>query len=83
MKTPRTEAVRWVRIPRFCELSGYTDKAVRAKMEQGVWLEGREWRRAPDGHVFINPEAVDLWVEGKASAPQVPARSRSSSDIAA
>lgn len=40
--------INWVTIPRFCELSGYTDKAVRAKMSEGVWLQNVIWRKAPD-----------------------------------
>jgi len=47
---------RHVLIPRFCELTGYTDKAVRRKIEDGVWQENKEWRRAPDGHVMIDLE---------------------------
>lgn len=45
---------RYVLIHKFCSDSGYTEKAVRRKMEEGVWLEGREWRTAPDGHVVID-----------------------------
>lgn len=49
---------RYQLIPRFCATSGYTDKAVRRKIEEGVWIEGREYRRAPDGHIVIDLEAV-------------------------
>lgn len=49
---------RYQLIPKFCAESGYTDKAVRRKIEEGVWLEGREYRRAPDGHIVIDAEAV-------------------------
>lgn len=56
---------RYVLIPRFCAITGYTEKAVRRKMQSGVWLEGREWKKAPDGHVMINMEAYERWVEGE------------------
>jgi hypothetical protein len=57
--------IRFVLIPRFCELSGYTEKAVRRKMESGVWLEGGVWRKAPDGHILIDLEGYDAWAEGQ------------------
>ena len=40
---------RYIRIPKFEQLTGYTVKAVERKIETGVWTEGREYRHAPDG----------------------------------
>lgn len=57
--------MRYVLIPKFCAESGYTEKAVRLKIERGVWIEGRQWRKAPDGHVMIDIEGVERWVEGQ------------------
>ena len=37
---------RYVRIKRFAELTGYTEKAVYRKIADGVWIQGREYRRA-------------------------------------
>lgn len=34
-------------IEKFCEMTGYSRKAVEKKIEHGVWLEGREYHRAP------------------------------------
>ncbi len=56
----------WVKLARFCELSGYTRNAVHAKMRRGVWADGIHYRRAPDGHVMINLEAYDAWVQSAA-----------------
>ena len=55
---------RYVLIRRFAELTGYTVKAVQRKMEDGVWVEGREWKKAPDGHPMIDVEGFQRWVEG-------------------
>lgn len=52
---------RYVLIPRFCALTGYTEKAVRRKMQSGVWIEGREWKKAPDGHVFLDCQSRTRW----------------------
>lgn len=54
-----------MRIVKFCDETGYTDKAVRRKIEDGVWREGVEYRRAPDGTIHIDMEAYAKWVEGQ------------------
>lgn len=56
---------RYVRINKFVELTGYTDKAVRCKIAEGVWLEGRLWRRAPDGAILVDLLGYQRWVEGR------------------
>lgn len=61
--------VHLVLIPVFCTLTGYTDKAVRRKIEDGIWVEGVHYRRAPDGHINMNMQEYYKWVEGvKATA---------------
>lgn len=59
----------YVRIALFVEKTGWTDKAVRRKIEEGVWPEGQIWRRAPDGSIVISMEGYERWVEvGRAAA---------------
>jgi len=53
----------YVTIPVAAAMTGYSAKAIRRKIESGVWLEGREFRRAPDGHVLISVKGYELWVE--------------------
>jgi hypothetical protein len=55
--------LQWVLIPMFCSLTGYTDKAVRRKMEDGVWLEGKHYKKAPDGRITMNVQEYYKWVE--------------------
>lgn len=55
--------IGYVTIRKFCELTGYTEEAVRAKIQRGIWLENRVWRKAPDGHVLIHMEGFWQWVE--------------------
>jgi hypothetical protein len=55
----------WVLIKKLCELIGYTDDAVRAKIRRGVWLSGIHWIKAPDNRILINVEAVKQWIEKK------------------
>jgi hypothetical protein len=44
---------------------GYTPKAIERKREQGVWVEGVHWRKAPDGHVFVSLSAVSKWIASR------------------
>jgi len=62
-------AARFVTVPKFCELTGYTAAAVSGKRSSGVWLEGVVWRKAPDGHILIDLVEFDRWVIGAQSLP--------------
>jgi hypothetical protein len=55
---------RYVKLPLFEAMTGYTEKAIRRKIERGQWLEGREYRRAPDGNIVVDLEGYCRWVEG-------------------
>lgn len=56
---------KYVLIVKFADDTGYSDKAVRRKIEDGVWVEGVHYRRAPDGRIHIDTEAYEKWVEGQ------------------
>lgn len=56
-------ASRWVLIKRLAELTGYSEDAVRHKVKNGTWLQGRIWRKAPDGRIFVNLDEFERWVE--------------------
>ena len=55
--------LQWILINRFAELSGYSENAVRHKVKDGTWFEGRVWRKAPDGRIFVNLAEFERWVE--------------------
>lgn len=44
-------------------ITGLTEKAIRRKIEEGKWLDGREYRRSPDGGIFISIKGYAAWVE--------------------
>jgi hypothetical protein len=49
-------------------MTGYTEKAIRRKIQERVWLEGREYRKSPDGRILISIKGYTSWVEqGQAS----------------
>ena len=57
--------MRYMRVAKFCDETGWTDRAVRRKIQDGVWVEGKQYRRAPDGNVLIDVEGYERWVEGE------------------
>ena len=63
--TPVLAPARYVRIPLFEALTGYSARAVEGKIATGTWLEGREFKRAPDGHTLIDMKGYERWVENQ------------------
>ncbi|WJJ94045.1 excisionase [Neopusillimonas aromaticivorans] len=59
---------RYIRLPLFETVTGYTEKAVRRKIDDGIWLEGKEYMRAPDGHILVDLEGYYKWVENQRQA---------------
>lgn len=77
-------AVRYKQIHQFCIETGYTVNAIRGKIRDGIWLEGREFRKAPDGNVLIDIEGYHRWVEQNITtgfAPVATKASKSTSGI--
>lgn len=58
--------MKWVLINKISELIGYSDDAIRAKIAKGVWIKSVHWRKAPDGRLVFNMEAIQKWMESKA-----------------
>lgn len=59
----RVPPSRFVLIPVASAVTGYTIKAIEKKIERGDWAEGKEYRRAPDGHIFVDLHGFEKWVE--------------------
>lgn len=53
-----------VRIALAAAITGLTEKAIRCKIDQGRWLQGREYHRDPDGCVWVDIPGVMRWVGG-------------------
>jgi len=51
----------WVLVERFCELTGYTDEAVKIKRKRGIWPDGII-TKIQGGRVHVNLPAYDRWV---------------------
>ena len=73
-------AVNWLTVRKFAQETGYSEEAVRHKIKDGVWLEGRVWVKAPDNRVLLGVEGYNQWVESSlvsASSAVRPSRSPS------
>jgi hypothetical protein len=56
--------IEWCLIPVFCAVTGYTEKAVQRKIGDGVWIQGKHYRKAPDGRITMNMQEYYKRVEG-------------------
>ncbi len=57
----------YVTIPLAADITGLSEKAIRRKIEDGKWVEGREFRRSPEGGIFISVKGFIKWVEAAAA----------------
>ncbi len=51
---------RYILLPLAQAITGYSVKAIQCKIHRGEWPEGRVWRRAPDGHIVIDPRILQM-----------------------
>lgn len=42
-------------------ITGYSVKAMERKREEGKWVEGEQWIKAPDGNVLYSIEGYNKW----------------------
>jgi len=52
-----------VLMPLAAICTGMTVKAMQRKIGDGIWREGCEYHRAPDGRIWIDLKGVMQWVE--------------------
>jgi hypothetical protein len=56
-------ADRYVTIRLYSQISGLGVEAIRSKIKEGKWIEGREYVRSPDGGLFVDREGVARWLK--------------------
>ena len=59
-----TYPIKFVTIVKASEVTGYSEKAIYAKMDKGLWLRDVHWKKAPDGRRLVNLRAVEQWADG-------------------
>lgn len=68
MQTVAIASARFVRIPLAAARTGYTVEAIETKIKRGVWLEDKEYIRAPDGAILVDMEGYERWAVGQRQA---------------
>lgn len=54
--------MRWVKLEKYCELSGDTKQAVYFRRKTFVWKEGVQLRKDPQNRLWVNLEEVEKWL---------------------
>lgn len=62
MTTVAVAPARYVRIPLAATVTGLSVKAIEKKIDDGVWLEGREYKRK-GREIYIDLKGYEKWVE--------------------
>jgi hypothetical protein len=60
--------MKWVKLRKYCELSGETPDSVKAKRRAGHFIDGVHCKVAPDGNLWLNTEEIEKWVENGSAA---------------
>ncbi len=60
---PHIAPAPYVTVKLAAAMTGLSQKAIRRKIEDGKWLEGREYRRSPDNGIFISIKGFASWLE--------------------
>lgn len=58
------QPARYVTVALAAKMLGLTVAAIRKRVQRGQWIEGKEWRRGPDGRIWVDTEGIVKWVEG-------------------
>lgn len=66
--------MQWLTLKKFAEQTGYTQAAIRQKIQRGDWLLNIHYIKSPDGRIQINIKEYELWVVGMKPALQAAAR---------
>lgn len=55
-------SARFVTIELASALMGLSQDAVRKRITRGTWIEGKHYRKAPDGRVWMDMDGIEKWV---------------------
>ena len=63
---------RFITIKKFAMQSGYSEAAIRTKVNRGVWLQDQVWVRAPDDRILIDVDGYERWATGPKAIRSIP-----------
>jgi len=61
--------MKYVTIAKLASLTGYTEKAIRRKIEEGIFLESIHYLKAPDGRIHFDLEQYEKWLKRESKIP--------------
>lgn len=53
---------RFVVIKLAATITGLTERAIEGKISKGQWASGRQYRKGPDGRIYIDMEGYTKWL---------------------
>lgn len=53
----------WVKPSKVTEFKGLSYDSLKEKRRTGHFIEGVHWRKAADGNIYYNFEAIDEWIQ--------------------
>lgn len=60
---PSISVARFVTVELAAQATGLSQKAIRRKIEDGIWIEGSEYRRQiDDGRIYVDMKGYEKWV---------------------
>lgn len=60
--------MKWLKLEKYCTVSGDTKDAIYNRRRNGIWLDGRECK-VVQGNIWVNTEAVEQWIEKSKPQP--------------
>lgn len=52
----------WCLLNKMEEYFGYSQEALRSKIQRSQLIQGVHWRKAPDGRIIMNPNKFSEWL---------------------
>lgn len=56
------QGISWVRLERYCELSGEPVSTVQDRIRSGQWAAGKHYKRTGERTLWVNQHEVDQWI---------------------
>ena len=64
-----------ITIKKLANESGYTESAIRSKIADGIFAEGKHYIKSPDGRIQFRVDEYIRWVESSSTATAFKSRS--------
>lgn len=60
---------KYVTVKKLSEQCGYTEKAIRRKIEEGIFIQGIHYLKAPDGRIHFDLVQYEKWLKNESKIP--------------